>query len=58
MTERSDRGLPVHGADAGILVGLGDDQGFAVLDHPAGHAFAHLHAQVAEACCSPPAAMA
>ncbi len=24
------------------------DQGFAVLQHPAGHAFAHLHAQVAQ----------
>ncbi len=34
--------------EAGILLGLRDDQGFAVLGNPAGHAFADLDAQAAQ----------
>ena len=35
-------------AEPRIVLGLGNDERLAVLDHPAGYAFADLHAQVAE----------
>ena len=35
-------------ARRGSFFGFGNDEGLAVLHHPAGHAFAHLDAQVAQ----------
>ena len=34
--------------DARIVLRLGNQQGLAVLRHPAGHSLAHLHAQIAQ----------